>query len=309
MSNIIFNQNIDQYVPSSSQAVDDLLEILKEICLDDSFSASLGIDDTKIDRVAKDQIEMDALDATGNDNVDDVNIVKSVLKQHNLLQSASNSDDDEDVVEIPPVVTVKQANQAITDLINFLSLESSLPMELQSDLLSNLQRACCPLIHQQKFEKVGLLKQLTVANILLQSRKSELLRLVLKYAFVTIPFLTALDCDHDMNCTSKIHLGLLLWSNIMPILVSIYYHIRDLLNNTRIYIFLPPGEKVVGYYLFLTCLQKVSRRFKFYDVASAFSSHFVVILLLLTLPHWSKGDPNTPDLSSGTKTEVKVEVV
>ena len=164
MSNIIFNQNIDQYVPSSSQAVDDLLEILKEICLDDSFSASLGIDDTKIDRVAKDQIEMDALDATGNDNVDDVNIVKSVLKQHNLLQSASNSDDDEDVVEIPPVVTVKQANQAITDLINFLSLESSLPMELQSGLLSNLERACHPLIHQQKFEKVGLLKQLTVAK-------------------------------------------------------------------------------------------------------------------------------------------------
>ena len=95
----------------------------------------------------------------------------------------------------------------------------------------------------------------------------------------------------------------------MPILVSIYYHIRVLFNNTQIYLFLPPGEKVVGYYLFLTCLQKVSRRFKFYDVASAFSSHFVVILLLLTLPHWSKGDPNTPDLSSGTKTEVKVEVV
>jgi hypothetical protein len=157
MSNIISNQVIDQSAPSSSQAVDDLLEILQEIWLDDSLSASLGIDDTNIDQVAQDLIEMDALDATGYDNVDDVNIVKSVLEQHNLLQSASNSDDDEDVVEIPPVVTVKQANQAITDLINFLSLESSLPMELQSDLLSNLQRACCPLIHQQKFDKVGLL--------------------------------------------------------------------------------------------------------------------------------------------------------
>ena len=164
MSNIISNQDIDQSAPSSSQAFDDLLEILQEIWLDDSFSASLGIDDTYIDQVAKDLIEMDALDATGNDNVDDVNIVKSVLEQHNLLQSASNSDDDEGVVEIPPVVNVKQANQAITDLINFLSLESSLPMELQSDLLSNLQRARCPLIHQQKFEKVGLLKQLTVAK-------------------------------------------------------------------------------------------------------------------------------------------------
>ena len=164
MSNIISNQVINQSAPSSSQAVDDLLEILQEIWLNDFFSASLGIDDTNIDQVAKDLIEMDALDATGYDNVDDVNIVKCVLEQHNLLQSASNSVDDEDVVEIPPVVTVKQANQAITDLINFLSLESSLLMELQSDLLSNLQRACHPLIHQQKFEKVGSLKQLTVAK-------------------------------------------------------------------------------------------------------------------------------------------------
>ena len=164
MSNVISSQDIDWFAPSSSQAINGLLEILQEIWLDVSFSASLGIDDATIDQVAKDLIEMDAFDATGNDNVDDVNIVKSVLEQHNLLQSASNSDDDEDVVEIPPVVTVKQANQAITDLINFLSLESSLPMELQSDLLSNLQRACCPLIHQQKFEKVGLLKQLTVAK-------------------------------------------------------------------------------------------------------------------------------------------------
>ena len=136
MSNIISNQVIDQSAPSSSQAVDDLLEIDQEIQLDDSLSASLGIDDTNIDQVAKDLIEMDALDATGYDNVDDVNIVKSALEQHNLLQSASNSDDDEDVVEIPPVVTVKQVNQAITDLINFLSLESS-------ELLALCRRLCC----------------------------------------------------------------------------------------------------------------------------------------------------------------------
>ena len=62
MSNIISNQDIDQSAPSSSQAFDDLLEILQEIWLDDSFSASLGIDDTYIDQVAKDLIEMDALD-------------------------------------------------------------------------------------------------------------------------------------------------------------------------------------------------------------------------------------------------------
>ena len=120
MSNVISNQDTDQSAPSSSQVVDGLLEILQEIQLDDSFLVSLGIDDTNIDQIAKDQIEMDALDATGNGNVDNVNIVKSVLEQHILLQSASNSDDG-DVVEIPPVVTVKQANWAITDLINFLS--------------------------------------------------------------------------------------------------------------------------------------------------------------------------------------------
>ena len=115
---------------------------------------------------------MDAFDATGNDNVDIVNIVKSVLEQHNLLQSTSNSDDDDDdVVKIPPLVTVKQANQAITDLINFLSLESSLLTELQSNLLSNLQRAHRPLIHQQKFEKVGLLKQSTVAKYFTAAQK------------------------------------------------------------------------------------------------------------------------------------------
>jgi hypothetical protein len=132
---------------------------------------SLGFDDTNIDQVTKDLIEMDALDATGNNNVDDVNIVKSVLEQHNLLQSASNSDDDEDVVEIPPVVTIKQANQAITDLINFLSLESSALTELQRYLLSNLQGAHCLLIHQQKFEKVGLLKQSTVAKYFTVAQK------------------------------------------------------------------------------------------------------------------------------------------
>ena len=65
MSNVISNQVIDQSAPSSSQAVDDLLEIDQEIQLDDSLSASLGIDDTNIDQVAKDLIEMDALDATG----------------------------------------------------------------------------------------------------------------------------------------------------------------------------------------------------------------------------------------------------
>ena len=87
------------------------MEILQEIWLDDSFSASYGFDDANIDQVAKDLIEMDACDASGNNNVDDVNIVKSVLEQHNLLQSASNSDDDDDdVVEIPPLVTIEQAN-------------------------------------------------------------------------------------------------------------------------------------------------------------------------------------------------------
>ena len=84
MSNVISNQDTDQSAPSSSQVVDGLLEILQEIQLDDSFLVSLGIDDTNIDQIAKDQIEMDALDATGNGNVDNVNIVKSVLEQHKI---------------------------------------------------------------------------------------------------------------------------------------------------------------------------------------------------------------------------------
>ena len=110
ISNAISNQDIDWSATSSSQANNDLLEILQEIWLDDSFSASYGFDDANIDQVAKDLIEMDACDASGNNNVDDVNIVKSVLEQHNLLQSASDSDDDDDVVEIPPLVTIEQAN-------------------------------------------------------------------------------------------------------------------------------------------------------------------------------------------------------
>ena len=60
---------------------------------------------------------------------------------------------------------------------------------------------------------------------------------------------------------------------------------------------------------FLTCLQNESRRFKFYDVANILSSNFIIILPLLTLPHRTNGDPSTPDLSSGTRTEVKVEAV
>ena len=54
------------------------------------------------------------------------------------------------------------------------------------------------------------------------------------------------------------------------------------------------------YYLFLASLKKVSRRFKLYDVAIAFSSLFTIISPQLTLSQRTKGDPNTPVCSSGT---------
>jgi hypothetical protein len=158
VTNVIANEHIDLSVPNSNQAVDDLVIMLREIRLEESFSVSLGLDDENFEQVAEELIEMDALDATGDDEVDDANIVQSVLEQHNLMQNSRNIDDD-DVEEIPPLVSVEQANRAITDFINFLSLESSLSSELQSNLLSNLQKARRPLIHQQKVEKNRLLKQ------------------------------------------------------------------------------------------------------------------------------------------------------
>ena len=80
VSNIISYQDINWSARSSSQAIDDLMETPQEIQLDDSFSVSLSFDDTNIEQVAEDLIEMDALDATGNDHVDDVNIVEFVLE-------------------------------------------------------------------------------------------------------------------------------------------------------------------------------------------------------------------------------------
>ena len=122
-SNVIANQHIDRSVPNSNQAVDDLVIMLREIRLEESFSVSLGLDDENFEQAAEELIEMDALDATGDDEVDDANIVQSVLEKHNLMQNSRNIDDD-DVEEIPPLVSVEQANRTITDLINFLSLSN-----------------------------------------------------------------------------------------------------------------------------------------------------------------------------------------
>lgn len=81
--------------------------------------------------------QLNAIDGTGDDYIDNISIVKSVLEQHNLLHSDSASNED-DFGEILPLVTVEQANQAITDLINLFSIESFLSTKLQSTLLCNL---------------------------------------------------------------------------------------------------------------------------------------------------------------------------
>lgn len=119
------NQDIDRFVRGSNQAIDDLVEIW----LDVFFSGSLGLDDASIEEVAENLIDLDALDATGNDNIDDNDMVKSVLEDHNLLQSASHSEND-DIVQVPILVTIEQANEASIDLINFFSTQSSLPTNL-----------------------------------------------------------------------------------------------------------------------------------------------------------------------------------
>lgn len=99
------------------------MKTLQEIRLNDSFSAYLGLDDSSIEVVVEELIDLDAVDNTSDDYIDDISIVKSVLEQHNLLHSDSASNED-DFGEILPLVTVEQANQAITDLINFFSIES-----------------------------------------------------------------------------------------------------------------------------------------------------------------------------------------
>lgn len=57
---------------------------------------------------------------------------------------------------------IEQPNRAITDLINLFSTESSLPIDPQGNLLSNLQRACRPLIRQQQFKRIGFILQSTI---------------------------------------------------------------------------------------------------------------------------------------------------
>ena len=86
-------------------------------------------------------------------------------------------------------------------------------------------------------------------------------------------------------------LGPLLWSSIMPILVSIYYHIQILFNNTQIYLFLPPVQKVVGYYLFW----HVSKR---YHANSNFMTWLAlcpcILLLFCCYWHFLIGQKETP---------------
>lgn len=79
------NQDNDRFVTGLNQAIDDLVEILQEIQLDDFFSGSLGLDDTSIEKVAENLIEIDVVDANGDANIDDIEIVMSVLEDHNLL--------------------------------------------------------------------------------------------------------------------------------------------------------------------------------------------------------------------------------
>lgn len=55
----------------------------------------LGLENTNIEEAAEDFIEIDDVDVSGDDHVADVCIVKLILEQHHLLQSASNSNDDD----------------------------------------------------------------------------------------------------------------------------------------------------------------------------------------------------------------------
>lgn len=137
------------------------MKTLQEIQLNDSFSVSLGLDDSNIEEVAEYLLEMDVVDVIDNNYVEDVSIVRSVLKQHHLLHNDSNLNDD-DFGEHLTLVTNEKSNRAITNLIKFFSIESSLSTKLQSKLLCNLQKACRPLIHLQKIEKLRLLKQSTI---------------------------------------------------------------------------------------------------------------------------------------------------
>lgn len=56
------------------------MKTLQEIWLNDYFSASLGLDNSNIELVAKELIDLDAIDATGDDYVDDASNVKSILE-------------------------------------------------------------------------------------------------------------------------------------------------------------------------------------------------------------------------------------
>lgn len=158
---VILNQDINRSTTRSNQALDNLMQTLQEIQLNDSFSTSLYLDDSSIEEVTKYLIEINVVDVTDYNYVDNVSIIRSVLEQHHFLHNDSNSNNN-DFDEITPLVTVEQANRTITDFIKLFSIKSSLSTKLQSKLLCNLQRARCPLINQHKIEKFRLLKQPTI---------------------------------------------------------------------------------------------------------------------------------------------------
>lgn len=67
----------------------------------------MGLDDSSIEVIAEELIDLDVVDATGYDFVEDVSIFKSVLEQHNLLHNDNTSNGD--FGEILPLMTVQQS--------------------------------------------------------------------------------------------------------------------------------------------------------------------------------------------------------
>ena len=65
---------------------------------------------------------------------------------------------------------------------------------------------------------------------------------------------------------------------------------RAVTDPSRIFSFFRPEDGGSTILPFLACLKKVSCRFKFYNMASAFSLLFTIISPILTFSKWTKGD-------------------
>lgn len=158
MSNVTLNQDIDRRTVASCEsddAVNQLVSIISDLQMENDLCVSLGVDGDNPLAIVNEILQLDEHDPTGDDNVDDDDIVRDILVANNIVQDDEKDGDD----EYPLEFQVSDANSAIKTLLNFLPSDSTLPSELRYQTIACLSRIRRPLLMKQKKDRIEGLRQ------------------------------------------------------------------------------------------------------------------------------------------------------